>query len=111
MKTNKDDVPESNVVIDQCGVWTDDMPVPIFNASYDTIGGIYMKNILKMIIQISTKNPLKKHLVWHQNQRKWYFVFKKGDKENARFKYIKALRYIMEFIPDPDQDPEWYKNS
>ena len=39
MKTNKDDVPESNVVIDQCGVWTDDMPVPIFNASYDTIGG------------------------------------------------------------------------
>ena len=39
VKTNKDDVPESNVVIDQCGVWTDDMPVPIFNASYDTIGG------------------------------------------------------------------------
>ena len=74
VKTNKDDVPESNVVIDQCGVWTDDMPVPIFNASYDTIGGIYMKNTLKMIIQISTKNPLKKHLVWHQNQRKWYFA-------------------------------------
>lgn len=110
VKTNKDDVPESNVVIDQCGVWTDDMPVPIFNASYDTIGGDiyeeYPEDDNSNFNQESTEEAFS---VASKIKESGTLVFKKGDKENARFKYIKALRYIMEFIPDPDQDPEWYK--
>lgn len=110
VKTNKDDVPESNVVIDQCGVWTDDMPVPIFNASYDTIGGDiyeeYPEDDDSNFNQESTEEAFN---VASQIKESGTLLFKKGDKENARFKYIKALRYIMEFIPDPDQDQEWYK--
>ncbi|WPK27428.1 hypothetical protein PUMCH_004815 [Australozyma saopauloensis] len=95
-------------IIRDAGVWHQGDPVPIYNACYNQIGGdIYeeypdddetiVKGLLDSAYGAAT-------IIKDSGGA----LFKTGDHTNALLKYKKALRYVMEYIPDEDQEPEFY---
>ncbi|CUM51571.1 uncharacterized protein AC631_01915 [Debaryomyces fabryi] len=109
--TDSQNIPkkENIVFIEDCGDWTEDMDIPVYNACYDQIGGdIYEeypdddeyidKESSELVYNASTKI-----------KESGTLLFKKGMKQEAFLKYRKCLRYVMEYIPDEDQEPDWYK--
>lgn len=100
---------ESPVVIVDCGLWEEGDPVPIFNACYDEVAGdIYEeypdddthidKELSASVFKAST-------IIKNSGGE----LFKSGDPQKAFFKYRKALRYVMEYFPDQDEEPEYFK--
>lgn len=111
VSTTKDHVPvESELpVITETGIWTDGDAVPIFNASYDPLeGDIYEeypdddtnieKGSFKSVYDAAT-------IIKNSGGA----LFKKEDYKNALLKYKKALRYVMEYIPDEELEAEYSK--
>lgn len=109
--TDSQNIPkkENIVFIEDCGDWTEEMDIPVYNACYDQIGGdIYEeypdddeyidKESSELVYNASTKI-----------KESGTLLFKKGMKQEAFLKYRKCLRYVMEYIPDEDQEPDWYK--
>lgn len=99
---------EEMVLIENCGEWDESMDIPIYNACYDQIGGdIYEeypdddenidKESSELVYNASTKM-----------KESGTLLLKQGRKKDALFKYVKCLRYIMEYIPDEEQEPEWF---
>lgn len=111
VSTTKEFVPlESDLpVIVNSGEWAEGDPVPIFNACYSTVGGdIYEEHPDddEHIDKDSSKSVFDAATIIKESGGA---LFKKGEFENAFLKYKKALRYVMEYIPDEDQEPEYYK--
>jgi len=101
--------PTVPVVIDSCGVWDESMDVPVFNASYDQAGGdIYEEypDDDKTIEEDSTESAF---TAVERIKESGTILFKRGDKKQAHLKWRKCLRYIVEFDPDQDQNPEYFK--
>lgn len=103
-------VPNELPVITDCGIWQEGDAVPIFNACYDPIGG-----------DIYEEYPDDDETITHGSIQSAFdaatiikdsggALFKKGDYPNAFLKYKKSLRYVMEYIPDIDLEPEHYNN-
>lgn len=109
LKTLADYAPEDEQpVIVGSGPWEEGDEVPSENACYDQIGGdIYEeypdddqnidKESSKSVFEASEIIKLSGDL-----------LLKKGESRNALLKYKKALRYVMEYIPDEDQDADYF---
>lgn len=108
IKTNNQDVPESCITISECGQWSEGMPIPVSNACYDTIGGDIYEEYPEDDTNFDQESTEAAFDVASKIKESGTLLFKKGSKQDARLKYVKCLRYIMEFIPDPDQNHEWY---
>lgn len=110
VSTDDKNVPLKNeiTVIESCGIWEDGDDIPIFNACYDNIGGdIYEEHPDddETIDKESSESAFNAASIIKESGT---LLFKKGEKEKALLKYIKSLRYVMIFIPDEEQEPEWY---
>lgn len=108
VKTNPQDIPETTISINECGEWVDGMPTPATNSCYDTIGGDIYEEYPEDDNNFNQESTEVAFEVASKIKESATLLFKKGNKSDARLKYVKCLRYIMEFIPDADQDPEWY---
>lgn len=95
-------------VITDAGEWTEGDEVPIYNACYDPIGGDIFEEYPdddENIDKESSKSVYDAATIIKNSGGE---LFKKGEVSKALFKYKKSLRYVMEYIPDEDQDPEYY---
>lgn len=95
-------------VIAKVGPWSTSDAVPIFNACYDTIGGDVYEEYPdddETITKGSLDSALQAATIIKDSGG---LLLKKGDYANALFKYKKSLRYVMEYIPDIDQEPEFF---
>lgn len=106
--TNKENVPVDDVVISDSGVFTKDMSIPVYNASYDPIGGDVYEEYPDDDIHINKESLESVFQAAEIIKESGTLLFKSGQKQNAQFKYAKSLRYVMDFFPDQDQEPEWY---
>mmetsp|Transcript_1690 Transcript_1690/g.1827 ORF Transcript_1690/g.1827 Transcript_1690/m.1827 type:complete len:386 (+) Transcript_1690:1324-2481(+) len=111
VNTDNQNIPkqENIVLIEDCGDWTENMDVPVYNACYDQIGGDIYEEYPDDDENIDKESS---ELVYNASTKikeSGTLLFKKGMKQEAFLKYKKCLRYVMEYIPDEDQEPEWYK--
>ncbi|PSK40627.1 hypothetical protein C7M61_000275 [Candidozyma pseudohaemuli] len=102
-------VDSAPVVITECGQWEDGDPVPIFNACYDEIAGDIFEEYPdddRHIDKELSASVLKASTIIKNAGGE---LFKQGELQKALFKFKKALRYVMEFFPDPDEEPDFYQ--
>ena len=109
VKTTQEGVPEIPVEITSVGDWIEgELELPNFNACYDQIGG-----------DIYEEYPDDDTVIDHELLESVYnassiikesgtLLFKAGRFRDAELKWRKCIRYVMEYIPDPDQEPEWF---
>ncbi|CDK25162.1 unnamed protein product [Kuraishia capsulata CBS 1993] len=110
---SKEHIPKIPCVIEDSGSWKKGDPVPVYNASYDSIGGdIYEEfpddNTKANAPNFDPENMAQALKAAETIKESGTLLFKKADLTNARFKYAKALRYANELMPDKDQDRETY---
>lgn len=110
VRTNSANVPaEAELpVITDAGEWTEEAGVPIYNASYDPIGGDIYEEYPEDDVHIDKESSKSVYEAAETIKNSGGELFKKADVNNALLKFKKALRYVMEFIPDQDQEPEFY---
>lgn len=110
VRTDRENVPlaECAVVISKCGEWLEGMPCPVFNASYDSRGGDIYEEYPDDDIHIDKELSESVYEACTAIKALGTVLFKEGNKSQAILKYKKGLRYLMEFFPDQDQEPEWY---
>ncbi|RLV90053.1 Peptidyl-prolyl cis-trans isomerase CYP7 [Spathaspora sp. JA1] len=106
--TNSDNVPQQPVTITNCGEWNDTMEVPVFNACYDTIGGDIFEEYPDDDENIDKDSSESVYNAAVKIKESGTLLFKTGAKDKAYLKYRKCLRYVMEYIPDQDQEPNWF---
>ncbi|OBA23955.1 hypothetical protein METBIDRAFT_30313 [Metschnikowia bicuspidata var. bicuspidata NRRL YB-4993] len=110
VRTTPENVPleDELPVIVKFGEWNEGDPVPIMNACYDQIAGdIYEEypDDDEHIQKDSSRSVYDASLIIKESGAA---LIKTGDFKNAIFKFKKCLRYIMEYIPDEDQEPEYF---
>ncbi|KAK6455748.1 cyclophilin-like domain-containing protein [Scheffersomyces xylosifermentans] len=110
VRTNKENIPNKDevVLIHNCGEWDESMSVPVFNASYDTRGGDIYEEYPDDDEHIDKESSESVYIASTKIKESGTLLFKAGEKQQAFLKYRKCMRYIMEYIPDEDQEPEWY---
>ena len=110
VKTNAANVPtkEELPVITETGTWRDGDAVPIFNACYDTVGGDIYEEYPDDDEHIDKDSSGSVYDAACAIKNSGAALFKRGEFQNAMFKYTKALRYVMEYIPDEDQEPDFH---
>lgn len=108
VNTNSENVPIDPVIITDCGEWNSEMPVPIYNASYDQIGGDIYEEYPDDDENIDKNSSESVYYASDKIKTSGNLLLKAGDKKSALFKYKKCLRYVMEYFPDPDDEPQWY---
>lgn len=110
VRTDRENVPlaECAVVIGECGEWTEGMPLPVFNASYDPRAGDVYEEYPDDDDHIDKELSESVYEACTAIKALGVILFKEGNKREAILKYKKCLRYLMEFFPDQDQEPQWY---
>ncbi|KAK6461653.1 cyclophilin-like domain-containing protein [Scheffersomyces coipomensis] len=108
VNTNKLNIPQDQVLISDCGVWDETMDVPVFNASYDPIGGDIYEEHPDDDEHIDKDSSESVYIAASIIKESGTLLFKQGKKQEAYLKWKKCIRYIMEYIPDEDQEKEWY---
>lgn len=108
--TDKKNMPikEEMVLIKDCGPWDESMPVPIWNASYDQRGGDIYEEYPDDDEHIDKESSESVYEAASKIKESGTLLFKAGDKKQALLKYKKCLRYVMEYVPDDEQEPQWY---
>lgn len=108
--TTPENVPlrEELPVIANCGEWTEGDPTPVFNACYDPIAGDIYEEYPDDDAHINKESSKSVFEAASVIKDSGSALLKKQDYANAIFKYKKAYRYVMEFVPDEDQEPEYY---
>ncbi|GME86549.1 hypothetical protein B5S28_g2048 [[Candida] boidinii] len=99
-------VESEKVLITDCGEWNESMTVPVYNTSYNTIGGdIYEEypddNIANLV---NFNNPEESLKVAETIKESATLLFKQKNFQEAYYKYKKSLRYVNELIPDKDSE-------
>lgn len=110
VNTDSNNVPvkEEKVVIHGCGEWSEGDEVPIYNASYDQIGGDIYEEYPDDDEHINKESSESVFEAASKIKDSGGLLFKKGEKQQAFLKYKKCLRYVMEYFPDPDDEPQWF---
>ncbi|KAK6201188.1 cyclophilin-like domain-containing protein [Scheffersomyces amazonensis] len=103
----KSHIPKQLVIITDCGEWDESMEIPIFNACYDTIGGDIYEEYPDDDQHIDKDSSESVYNASVKVKESGTLLFKNGKKQEAYLKWKKCIRYIMEYIPDEDQEPEW----
>ncbi|CCG23478.1 peptidyl-prolyl cis-trans isomerase [Candida orthopsilosis Co 90-125] len=101
--------PTVPVVIESCGEWDESMDIPIFNASYDQVGGDVYEEYPDDDQTIEEDSSESAYTAIERIKESGTILFKRGDKEQAYLKWRKCLRYIVEFDPDQEQSPEYFR--
>lgn len=109
VKASSSGVPEETIQITNTGIWTEGMDVPVTDASYDTRGGDIYEEYPDDDTHIDKESSELVYDAACAIKESGTLLYKAEDVQLAFFKYRKCLRYVMEFIPDIDQEPEWYK--
>ncbi|CAI5758460.1 unnamed protein product [Candida verbasci] len=109
VSTNKENTPVSKIEIIDCGTWKDGMDVPIFNASYNSIGGDIYEEYPDDDSHINHNSSESVYNAANIIKTSGTLLLKKNNPKEAFLKYKKCLRYVLEFIPDQDQEPQWYE--
>lgn len=100
--------PEELPVVEQFGSWAQGDPVPVHCACYDPIGGdVYEEwpDDDSHIVKDSSE------LVYEAAEiikNLGAALLKAGRPGDALLKFQKLRRYVMEYFPDPDQEPDHY---
>ncbi|CAI1516266.1 hypothetical protein SEUBUCD646_0J02240 [Saccharomyces eubayanus] len=105
-KVDSDGVPESDIRIDDCGVWDESKGIPLYNASNDPIGGDVYEEYPDDDTHFNEDDFGNAFKAANTIKESGTLLFKKKDYENAFFKYRKSLNYINEYMPEPDLDKE-----
>ncbi|EGV66122.1 peptidyl-prolyl cis-trans isomerase [Yamadazyma tenuis] len=111
VNTNPNNCPTENekVVIEDCGIWEESMSVPVFNSCADTTGGDIYEEYPDDDEQIDKESSESVFNASTIIKESGTLLLKQGRKQDALFKYHKCLRYVMEYIPDDEQEPQWYE--
>jgi cyclophilin family peptidyl-prolyl cis-trans isomerase len=109
VKASSSGVPEEPIEVTTTGMWTEGMDVPVADASYDTRGGDIYEEYPDDDTHIDKESSELVYDAACAIKESGTLLYKAGDVQLAFFKYRKCLRYVMDFIPDIDQEPEWYK--
>lgn len=110
VNTNKDHVPveTEQVTITKCGEWNEGDELPVFNACYDPIGGDIYEEFPDDDLHIDKELSQSAFKAASIIKNSGAELFKLGQWQNALLKYMKSLRYVTEYFPDMDQEPEFY---
>ncbi|GEQ66505.1 hypothetical protein JCM33374_g168 [Metschnikowia sp. JCM 33374] len=111
VSTTPENVPlEDNLpVIVKFGEWFEGDAIPVWNACYDQIAGdIYEEypDDDEHIQKDSSKSVFEASSIIKESG---VALLRNGEFKNASFKFKKCLRYVMEYIPDEDQEPEYFR--
>lgn len=103
-----DHIPKLPVIITDCGDWNSNMPVPVYIASYDQRGGDIYEEYPDDDSSIDKNSSESVFYAAEKIKASGNLFIKAGDKDSALLKYKKCHRYVMEYFPDPDDEPQWY---
>ncbi|CAK9437846.1 uncharacterized protein LODBEIA_P22240 [Lodderomyces beijingensis] len=107
-KTDAENVPVVPVVIESCGAWDESMGVPVYNASYDPVGGDIYEEYPDDDANFNQESAQEAYDAALKMKESGALLFKRGDKQSAFLKWRKCLRYVVEFDPDEDQSPDYF---
>lgn len=116
VKTSAQNVPLQTElpVISDCGVWEDGDAVPVYIASYSPLGGDVYEEYPDddtTIVKHSDDSAEVSRSVYRAASAikdSGGLLYQAGQLQDSFFKYRKCMRYIMEYMPDPDQEPTNY---
>ncbi|KAH3683844.1 hypothetical protein WICPIJ_005218 [Wickerhamomyces pijperi] len=100
--------PFEPVKITDCGEWSEEMGVPLYNACDEptTAGDVY-EEYPDDDTHFDKDNTVEAYEAVVKIKDSGAVFFKSKDTRKAWLKYLKTLRYINEFIPDFDSQPEY----
>lgn len=110
VQTLKSNVPVESEIpqITEAGEWNEGDEIPIMNASYDPIGGDIYEEFPDDDEHIDKESSASVYEAAITIKNSGGDLFKKGQYREAWLKYRKSLRYVTQYIPDEDQEPEYY---
>ncbi|CCH42530.1 Peptidyl-prolyl cis-trans isomerase D [Wickerhamomyces ciferrii] len=100
-------IPKNEVTIEDCGEWEDGDDIPVYNTSYNQIGGDIYEEYPDDDDHFDDEKVPEQYEVTNRIKESGSLLFKQKNYQEALFKYKKALRYVVEYIPEPDQEPEY----
>ncbi|CEP62256.1 peptidylprolyl isomerase CPR7 LALA0_S05e01376g [Lachancea lanzarotensis] len=106
-EVDSDGFPKEPVFIEKCGQWQISMGIPVFNASNDPIGGDVYEEFPEDDLNFDQESAEKAFEASATMKNSGSLLFKQKNFQGALFKYKKALRYVNEFIPEPDVSQEY----
>ncbi|KAH3666405.1 hypothetical protein WICMUC_005673 [Wickerhamomyces mucosus] len=109
-KVDDRSVPIAKVEIVDCGEWKEGMAIPVFNASYSNIAGDIFEEYPEDDDHFDKDKCIETFEACLKIKEAGGVFFKTKDYKESFLKYIKALRYVNEFIPDKDSEPELEPN-
>lgn len=103
-------VPERKIIIEDCGIWNENDPLPNFIACTDQIGGdIYEEYPDDNDIEgLDLENAEQCYKISTIIKESATLLFKDKRLKDAFLKYKKAVRYCNELIPDEDSNKEYF---
>jgi peptidylprolyl isomerase len=99
--------PQRNIVIEDCGEWTEELGVPVHNASYSTLCGDIYEEFPDDDDHFDKDKSSEAYDVSVKIKDSGSALFVEKKYLEAYLKYKKTLRYVNEFIPDSESDPEY----
>lgn len=103
-KVDKEGTPEQIVTIEDCGAWDESMDIPLYNASNSKEGGDIYEEYPDYDKHFGSEDFAGALKAANVIKDSGSLLYKKKDFKNAYFKYLKALRYTNEYIPEIDVD-------
>lgn len=100
-------IPKKEILIEDCGEWEESKGVPVYNASYNSIGGDIYEEFPDDDENFDKDASAESYVVSNKIKEAATILFKEKNYKEAFLKYKKSLRYVVEFIPDLDQEPEY----
>lgn len=109
VRTNNRNIPfeEDKIVIENCGEWDSSLGIPMYVACYDQIGGDIFEEYPEDDDHFDQESTSAAYNAASIIKESGASLFKEGRKREAFLKYKKSLRYVMEFIPDMDNEPKY----
>ncbi|KAL7664300.1 PPIase cyclophilin-type domain-containing protein [[Candida] zeylanoides] len=107
--TDASGAPCRAVRIAACGAWHEGMALPNFRASYDPRGGDVYEEFPDDDSHIDRESSQSVFEAASAIKESGTLLYKAGDAASAALKYKKALRYVLEYLPDEDQEPDWFR--
>ena len=100
-------IPKKDIIIEDCGQWEESLGVPVYNASYSTVGGDIYEEYPDDDDHFDKEKTAEAYVASNIIKESATILFKEKNYKEALFKYKKSLRYVVEFIPEKDQEPEY----
>lgn len=100
-------IPKKSILIEDCGEWDESKGVPVYNASYNSVGGDIYEEFPDDDENFDKDVSAEAYVASNKIKEAATILFKEKNYKEAFLKYKKSLRYVVEFIPDLDQEPEY----